>query len=167
MGLVELTPAEAAWATALCTAPLLVAAAIWDLRRMRIPNWLNGGLVLIFVALGLAGLPLEEIAWRFAGGLLVLVVGFAFFSFGRMGGGDVKMLAACALFVPLHHAGMVLQLLALGLALGLAAIHLARAALGGRETDWRSLRKGARFPMGLSISGAMLAYFGFLVALRT
>ena len=164
MGLFEATPLQAAWATLLCTAPLLVAAAVWDLRRMRIPNWLNGGLALMFVALGLASLPLEEIAWRFAGARLVLVVGFAFFSFGRMGGGDVKMLAACALYVPLHHAGMVLQLLALGLALGLAAIHLGLALVGERETQWRALRKGARFPMGLSIAGAMLAYFSFFIA---
>ncbi|WP_339947732.1 prepilin peptidase [uncultured Albimonas sp.] len=167
MALLELTRAEAAWTTVLCAAPLLVAAAVWDLRRMRIPNWLNGGLVAIFLALGLAILPPEEIAWRVAGGLLVLVVGFAFFTFGRMGGGDVKMLAACALYVPLHHAGTVLQLLALALALGLGAIHLARLALRGRETEWRSLRKGARFPMGLSISAAMLAYLGVLAALSS
>ncbi|MDF2234430.1 prepilin peptidase [Albimonas sp. CAU 1670] len=165
MGLLELTPRAAAWAALLCTAPLLIAAAVWDLRRMRIPNWLNGGLALIFLAFGLASLPLEEVAWRAAGGLLVLVVGFGFFSLGRMGGGDVKMLAACALYVPLHHAGLVLQMLALALALGLAAIHIARAALGGRETSWRSLRKGARFPMGLSIAAAMLGYFGFIAAM--
>lgn len=164
-GLLQLSPQAAAWAIFVLAAPLLVAAAVWDLRRMRIPNWLNGALVLVFLALAVAGLPPVEIAWRLAGGALVLAAGFAVFALGRMGGGDVKMLAACALYVPLHHAGLVLQLLALALALGLGAIHLGRMATKGRETDWRSLRKGARFPMGVSISAAILVYLGAVAAL--
>ena len=157
-------PQIAAWISLIAAGPLLLLGALYDLRQMRIPNWLNGALALVFLATALAVHPLEEIGWRIAGALLVLVVGFGFFSLGRMGGGDVKMLAACALFVPVVHAGLVLQLLAVGLALGLGLIHLGRLAVGGRETRWRGLRKGARFPMGVAIGGAMTAYLGLVAA---
>ncbi len=151
-------PAVAAGRARAGAGPLLLLAGLYDLRQMRIPNWLNGALGLVFLATALAVHPLPEIGWRIAGALLVLVVGFGFFSLGRMGGGDVKMLAACALFVPAIHAGLVLQLLAVALAVGLGAIHLGRLAIGERPTEWRSLRKGARFPMGVSIAGATIAY---------
>jgi Flp pilus assembly protein protease CpaA len=42
-------PYVAAWSALLLTAPLLVWAAIWDLRMMLIPNRISIALALIFV----------------------------------------------------------------------------------------------------------------------
>jgi prepilin peptidase CpaA len=125
---------------------------------MRIPNRLNGFIAALFLPVGLAFLPPEAVAWRYGVGLAVLVAGFALFALNRMGGGDVKMLAACAPWVAPGHAPAALQLLALALILGLGVVLGLRFLLRGRRTAWRGLRRGQRFPMGVSIAGAMLGY---------
>lgn len=158
-GFLALDPAVAAWAALALAGPPIAACGLWDLRRMRIPNWLNGVIAALFLPVGLALLPPEAVAWRYAAGFGVLALGFALFALGRMGGGDVKMLAACTPWVAPVHAPLVLQLLAVALIAGLALVMGARALLRGRETSWRSLRRGARFPMGVSIAAAMLVYF--------
>lgn len=86
---------------ALLVFPLLMAfAGSSDLLTMRISNRLILLLVAGFggVAL-LSGLPLEELGMHVAGALLVLVVAFAFFAFGWIGGGDAKLAAATSLWV--------------------------------------------------------------------
>jgi len=84
--------------TGLATA--LLVAAFTDLRRRQIDNWLNAA-----VALGAplfwfaAGLDLSGIGFQLAiasGTFAVLAVLFAF---GAMGGGDVKLLTALALWI--------------------------------------------------------------------
>ena len=83
-------------------AAALVFAAIGDLRTRTIPNGLN-------LAIALAAIPFwvltdlalwPDVALRI--GVAVLVFGaFALaFAFGWMGGGDVKLLAAIALWLP-------------------------------------------------------------------
>jgi prepilin peptidase CpaA len=161
-GLFGPAPEAAGWLALGLAGPLLLAAMVWDLRRMRIPNGLNGALALLFLPLGLAFLPLEAVAWRYAAGLAVLALGYALFALGKMGGGDVKMLAACAPWVAPAQAPLALQLLALALLAGLALVYPLRRLLRGR-TSWRGLRRGARFPMGLSIGAAMLALLALAV----
>lgn len=158
-----LGPEAAAWAALALAGPLAAAAMVTDLRRMRIPNWLTGAMALLFLPAGLATLPLDAFAWRLAAGAGVLALGFALFATGRMGGGDVKLLAAGALWVPAAQASQALLLLSATLLIGLAAVHGARAALAaagpGRPPAWRGLRRGARFPMGVSIGAALIAQF--------
>jgi prepilin peptidase CpaA len=66
-----------------------------DVRTRRIPN-------AIAIALGVFGLGFSALmGWgsllsAVLAGLLVLVIGMLPFSFGWLGGGDVKLLAACA-----------------------------------------------------------------------
>jgi prepilin peptidase CpaA len=81
--------------------PLCMAyAASSDILTMKIPNKLSILLVLSFVAFALAvGAPLQTITWHIACGLLVLLVTFAMFSFGWMGGGDAKLAAATAVWM--------------------------------------------------------------------
>ena len=151
-------PAAAGWLILAAAGPLALLAAFWDLRRMRIPNWLNGALALLFLPLAAVTLPPETILWRVAGAALVLAIGLAFFAIRKMGGGDVKMLAAAALYIPAEQAGMALQLLSLTLIIGLGAVLMTRKALSDPENSWRSLRPGARFPMGVSIGAALIAH---------
>lgn len=88
-------------------AGLLIAAAVSDLRRYIIPNWLCATLALLAI-------PYWLITWKLGGGDLVWTLGvqtgqafvvFALlallFMFGVMGGGDVKLMAALALWLPL------------------------------------------------------------------
>jgi prepilin peptidase CpaA len=80
----------------------LVAAALWDLRSRTIPNGLT-------IAIALAAIPFwwaADIAfWPDAAlriGLAAAVFGVFAFAFlaGQMGGGDVKLLGAVALWLP-------------------------------------------------------------------
>lgn len=80
----------------------LAIAAFTDLRRRQIDNWLNGAIALAaplyWWASGLSVWP--GVAIQIALFLIVLF-GFAFiFARGGMGGGDVKLLAALALWLP-------------------------------------------------------------------
>ncbi len=154
-----LSAAEAAWAAWLLAGPLAVWAMVSDLRAMRIPNRLNALLALAFLPVGLAALPLDAFAWRLAAGAGVLALGYAAFAFGQMGGGDVKMLAAGALWIAPERAGEALMLLSLALLVGLGAVTLVRRAASSGMAGWRGLDPGtARYPMGLSIGAALLAH---------
>ena len=80
----------------------LVTAAVTDLRRRQIDNWLNAAIALAaplyWWASGLSLWP--EVVIQI-GTMLVVFFGFALvFARGGMGGGDVKLLAALALWLP-------------------------------------------------------------------
>ncbi len=79
-------------------------AAAMDMLTMTIPNRVSllllGGFLL---ATPLAGLSLEAFAMHLAAGAVVLTVGFALFAAGLIGGGDVKLLAASALWLGFSH----------------------------------------------------------------
>jgi prepilin peptidase CpaA len=77
----------------------LFMAAVTDLFTMTIPNRLSIFLVASFVVLApVSGLPWAEISMSFAAAAVVLAVCFGFFALNVMGGGDVKLLAATALW---------------------------------------------------------------------
>ncbi len=107
--------------------PLLMAfAASSDLLTMRISNRLVLATVIAFFVVALvAGLPLEEIGMHVACAALVLVVGFAFFAFGWIGGGDAKLAAATTLWLGF---GMMLQYVVIASLLGGALTMLILAA---------------------------------------
>lgn len=80
----------------------LVVALITDVRRRLIPNWLNAAIVLgapfYWWANGYALWP--DVAIQLGIALSVLLLFMIFFALGQMGGGDVKLLAALALWLP-------------------------------------------------------------------
>src|SRR3569833_376327 len=80
----------------------LAVGAAWDWRSRTIPNWLNAAIALGAIPFWWAsGLhPWPEIALHVgvAAGLFALFA--VAFSLGMMGGGDVKLLAAVALWLP-------------------------------------------------------------------
>ena len=80
------------------------AAAIKDLRTFTIPHIYPGlVLALILPALFFVGLSLPFIGFQLLSGAIAFLVGFILFAMGVMGGGDVKLFAALALWVPLSH----------------------------------------------------------------
>jgi len=135
-------------------AALLLVGAIADVRARLIPDW---------VSLGIAGLyPIYVIAagsphWLGALGvaLAVFVVGFALFALGLAGGGDVKLLAATALWAG---PAMILPLLVVtGLAGGLVAlVALAVVALlRGRKA---ALGYGIPYGVAIAVGGLSVAH---------
>ena len=78
---------------------LLIYAALGDIRNLRIPNWLNGLIFAAFFPVALIlGMPLEMIPWHLLSFAVALALGITLFSFGFIGGGDGKMLAAVAVW---------------------------------------------------------------------
>lgn len=84
--------------------PILVSAGIQDARTREIANWKNAAIALLaplwWWANGLALWP--DMAIQLGIATLVFALFVAAFHFGWMGGGDVKMIGALALWFPLQ-----------------------------------------------------------------
>jgi len=79
---------------------LMAFAAASDLLTMTIPNRVSLLLIGGFFALAfITGMSWEAIGWHSLAGLTVLVVAFACFAFGWIGGGDAKVAAAAGLWI--------------------------------------------------------------------
>jgi prepilin peptidase CpaA len=109
----------------------LLVAAFTDLRSRTIANWLNGaialGAPLFWIASGLSLWP--GVALQLGVALAAFVVLAGLFAIRAMGGGDVKLLTALALWVPLGQFFQLLIVMALlggVLTLGFGMWHLAR-----------------------------------------
>ncbi len=114
----------AAQALSLAALPALLFAALQDIASRRVPNWASALIALCGLAARLASgdiLPSLLLA------LAVFTALFLMWQRGWIGGGDVKLLAACALLVP---APAVLDLV---LATSMAGGVLATAYLLGRR----------------------------------
>jgi prepilin peptidase CpaA len=80
----------------------LVAGAVCDWRSRTIPNWLNAAIALGAIPFWWAsGLPFwPDIPLHVGVALAVFAIFALAFQLGMMGGGDVKMVAAVALWLP-------------------------------------------------------------------
>ena len=94
---------------------LLLVAAWTDLRTRTIPNPLNAAIALLAPLWWWAhGLPLwPDIAWQVGLAILVFALFAGTFAIGMMGGGDVKMIGALALWLPPWGLGRMLVIMAL------------------------------------------------------
>jgi len=156
MNLIVLSPVWLVW----IFAALLTAAAIEDAVRLRISNVLVFGvLAAALVAMVMAGLDLA--LWQnFAILAGLLIIGTPLFAAGKMGGGDVKLLAATGLWFDLR--GAFLMLVSVLLAGGLLAFIILIARLFGWSDAARQrillLKRGGGIPYGVAISaGALIA----------
>ena len=131
--------------------PLLVIAALGDLRRMRIPNTLSLAALALFAAC-LPFTGLADLGPRVLAAGAVFVLGFALFAANLIGGGDVKLLSALVLFVPPEAWTLYANLLAASLLLGLLAVVAVQAIPNGERSSWAVRRNKGSFPMGLSIA---------------
>jgi prepilin peptidase CpaA len=127
----------------------LLAAAVTDLRRRQIDNWLNAAIALCAPLFWLASdLSLPDIGWQLAIAAIAFAVFAGMFALGWMGGGDVKLLTALALWIrPFWFAQTIVVMAIAGgvLTLVFATWHIA-ARRGGRPA----------IPYGVAISGAGL-----------
>ncbi len=131
----------------------------YDATRFIIPNWIN----ILFLALWpiLFFFVPGEIDWKmhlltFAG---AFAVGFVIFILRWMGGGDVKMLAVCGLWMGPQQLLIFLVIMGvLGgvLAVGLVVLRKILAIWYGPEKLPRILKIGEPAPYGLAIAGAFL-----------
>lgn len=79
----------------------LLVAAFTDLRRRQIDNWLTGLIALAAPLFWFAsGLSFTQIGYQLGLAAIVFAVTAALFALRQMGGGDVKLLSALALWVP-------------------------------------------------------------------
>jgi prepilin peptidase CpaA len=90
-------------ALVLVALPLLLAAAAgWDLASFTIPNFLQGLLIVSFLAFAAAAhLGAPGISSHLLAGCVGLIVGFTLFALGYIGGGDAKLYAALVLWLGL------------------------------------------------------------------
>jgi prepilin peptidase CpaA len=82
---------------------LMIAAAFSDVRSRTISNELNAAMALLaipfWIASGLALWP--DVAVQLGAAILVFLLFAGLFAVGAMGGGDVKMIGAVMLWIPL------------------------------------------------------------------
>lgn len=131
-------------------AAMLIAAAVWDLRERIIPNRLNLAIALTApLAWIVGGLELwPDIALQIALAALLFGAFVALFMIGGIGGGDVKLVGALALWIPpslLLPTMILMSIAGGGVAVGVIV--------------WRAIRRGqasAEVPYGVAISLAGL-----------
>jgi prepilin peptidase CpaA len=147
----------------LLASPILLITILFDLRLMRIPDPITLALLALFILIVPWTVTAPELASRVGLGLICLVLGFIAFAFGKIGGGDVKILAALMLLIPVNRLSLFLLIFALCLILGVAVILLIRAGFANPASRWKFLRS-REFPMGISIAGAGLVLPALLFA---
>ena len=112
----------------------LLIAAFTDLRRRQIDNWLNAAIALGAPLFWLAsGQSWLDVAFHVTIALVMFVLLAAMFALRAMGGGDVKLLSALALWIePVTFVQllMVMSLLGGALTLVVAGLHYARRSKG-------------------------------------
>ena len=93
---------------------LLLSAGLEDVRRREIANWKNAAIALLAPLWWLAnGLPLIQMAILAGVALAVFALFAAAFALGQIGGGDVKLIGALALWLPLQPLVSALVVMAL------------------------------------------------------
>ena len=145
--------------------PILIAVAYCDLRFMRIPNLLSVLMLAIFLVSSLI-LPPEDLPARIVVAALVFGLGFTGFCFHILGGGDVKILSALILFVPLQDLALFSYLFSAALLVGIAVILTLRRLPLATDHGWKSISGSSRFPMGISIALAGIIYPLAVMALQ-
>ncbi|HET9398562.1 MAG TPA: prepilin peptidase [Sphingomicrobium sp.] len=137
---------------------LLLLSALEDLWRLQIEDWLSAGVAVgAFLALAIGGSVAGM--WQnlilFA---LVLGIGTLLFVQGWMGGGDVKLLAACSLWFDLGQGWKML--VAVAIAGGLESLIVILLRLLPWSEKLRSrvawLKKDEELPYGVAIAAGMI-----------
>jgi prepilin peptidase CpaA len=134
---------------------LLLAASVFDVLRLRIPNPIPLGLLALFaVELLLRTSPAAPVDHLMAMGL-ALVILLPLFALDMLGGGDVKLLAVIALWLGMTKLAPLLILVgvvgAIFALLWLALRWLVRTGLPGRSLPM-SLQARAPLPFALPIA---------------
>lgn len=151
-------------------AALLAAALVSDITWLRIPNWITLSLLMVFPIAALAA-PHEADWWasHLGAGILLLLVGLGLFAWGKIGGGDAKLMAVIGLWAGL---GLLPPLLlAIGVINGaviLTFIAMRRYSFGefleSYGIELQSLRQGKDMPFAVAAAvGSWMYVQDFLV----
>jgi prepilin peptidase CpaA len=144
---------------------MMAFAASSDLFTMTIANRVSliliGGFGLLAI---LTGMSVHNALLHVGAGALVLVVAFALFSFGWIGGGDAKLAAATALWFGFNHLfDYLIYSSILGGALTLLLIQFRMFPLPhvlvGRDWIERLHRRGGGIPYGIALAAAALLVY--------
>ncbi|HMQ57091.1 MAG TPA: prepilin peptidase [Rhizobiaceae bacterium] len=143
----------------------MIYAIVSDAVTMKIANRVSVGLAVAFVPLALiGGMPLADIGMHLVAGLVLLAATFCLFSFGVMGGGDAKLIAATAIWygwniVLVHY---ILTASMIGGGFTLALLMFRHSPLAGYAATFPMLRhlsdqqKGIPYGIALGIAGLLL-----------
>jgi prepilin peptidase CpaA len=132
----------------------LLHAAYTDIIRREIEDWLNAGIALaapvFWWACGLSLWP--DVAIQLALGLGVFIFFTLMFALGAMGGGDVKLLGAIALWFPwgvMAKIAIVMSLIGAVLTIAVVAAHKMRKQPGQPEVPYGvAIAMAAMWPVG-------------------
>ncbi len=138
-------------------APLLAWGAWSDLTRMKIPNALSLAAVAVFAATA-AVAPADDLLPRLAIAAAVLGIGLVSYIFGLFGGGDVKMLSALLLFVPVSTLPLFAYVFSASMLAGITIVLALRRLPSAHRPGWKSVSGSTGFPMGLSIAMAGIVH---------
>lgn len=146
-------------------AAVLLAAAVSDARRYRIPNLYPALLVLLFVAARVAVFPFDAPLWSHLVHFgVALLVGMLLFHFRWFGGGDAKLYAAVALWFGIGDAIFLLFLTSVtGAIIVMFRIifHILRG-IGGGTGGSRQQLLARKIPYGIAIAAGGCASFAWL-----
>jgi len=144
---------------------MMAFAASSDLFTMTIANRVSLILIGGFGLLGLmTGMSATDMLLHVGAGASVLVVGFALFTFGWIGGGDAKLAAATALWLGFNHLfDYLIYSSILGGVLTLLLIQFRMLPLPqmlvGRDWIERLHRRGGGIPYGIALAAAALLVY--------
>ncbi len=134
--------------------PILAVTAFFDLREMRIPNWLSWqGLALFAFCLPILGIDVWGV--RALVGACAFAVCFGLYAMGWLGGGDAKIFPVTMLFVPISVLPLYMFSFSAAMCAGMIGIWCARSVYASPDSNWVSMKPGAAFPMGISIAGSL------------
>lgn len=136
---------------------LLFLGAGFDVFAFRLPNWLTLATALVATLLIVArGTGLADLAWHLGFAGAVFGIGLILFRFNLFGGGDVKWLAALAIWI-----GPSLDFVRFFLMMGIAGGVLAAIVLVVRRLHPAYGSEGTRtnLPYGVAIAVAGLEYW--------
>ena len=137
--------------------PLLLLVAYCDLRYMRIPNSISIIAIGSFAVLAVF-FPVDDLSMRLLVAAIAFGIGFLGFCFRILGGGDVKILAALFLFIPVSGLTVFMYLFSAALVLGVVLILVLRTHPINAVESWKAVSHSTKFPMGISIAAAGIAH---------
>jgi prepilin peptidase CpaA len=150
---------QAAYAFCICY------AIVSDFKHLRIPNWIPIALAAAFVLYAVLALDHTAVLDRILLAACVFLAGTVLFAAGWLGGGDVKLLAAIALWTGLENTAPLLLLMS-ALGAGLALLLMFMRSNSGAVLAWTrsnplvarlvELGDSGKCPYGVAIGVAAL-----------
>jgi prepilin peptidase CpaA len=163
----------ALWVAFAAMVPLMLYTAWFDLKYLRIPNWIPLSVLAIYIVTGLWGLSLESFLWGLGLGFGTLAAFFGLYvlldtlGLAAIGGGDMKLFAALIPFVARADAFEALVIYTL-VVLVFIMVFLLVWARTRRSTGMASLDQKRKMlklasPFGVAMAVTAIVYLGMHV----